>query len=364
VIRWLLTLLPVVGLMFVARPAARADCVLAPADLVAWWPGQGDASDLVGTNHGTVFGATFAAGQVGQAFSFDANDGISVTDAANLRPVTNLTIEGWIKTPGISEAAFVGFIAARSGNGFTGYEFLVSTPSQGGRLRFLLNGGGGGASLDGTNSVTDDLFHHVAATYDGVTMRVYRDGVCEAELPMTLPINYTAGDPLWIGRRQYAPIPGHFPGLIDELSLYNRALTAGEILAIYTAGSAGKCLRRVEWFKIAGGGGESTNATHRLRGTVGQHDAGGPLTNGPHSLVGGFWALPLLVQTPGAPTLYISNAASGFATIWWTPSTPGFTLQSTDSLSPTHWVNAPSGTNNPVTVPAPLPAQFYRLFKP
>ena len=120
----------------------------------------------------------------------------------------------------------------------------------------------------------------------------------------------------------------------------------------------------INWFKIAGGGGTSTNGQYSLSGTIGQHDAGGPMTNGPYSLVGGFWVLPTLVQTPGAPTLHITNAAPGFATIWWTPPTPGFTLQSTDSLSPTAWTNAPSGPTNPATVPATLPARFYRLFKP
>ena len=120
----------------------------------------------------------------------------------------------------------------------------------------------------------------------------------------------------------------------------------------------------INWSKIAGGGGTSSNGTYVVSGTIGQHDAGGPMTNGPYLLVGGFWALPILVQTPGAPTLHITNAAPGFATIWWTPSTPGFTLQSTDSLSPTNWVNAPSGTNNPATVPATRPARFYRLAKP
>ena len=70
------------------------------------------------------------------------------------------------------------------------------------------------------------------------------------------------------------------------------------------------------------------------------------------------------MQTPGAPTLFITNAAPGFATIWWTPPTPGFTLQSADGLAPTTWANAPSGTNNPATVPATLPARLYRLSKP
>jgi len=70
------------------------------------------------------------------------------------------------------------------------------------------------------------------------------------------------------------------------------------------------------------------------------------------------------VQTPGAPLLSISlNPQLSAITLSWTPPTPGFTLQFTDSLSPTNWINAPSGTNNPATVPATLPARFYRLFK-
>ena len=114
---------------------------------------------------------------------------------------------------------------------------------------------------------------------------------------------------------------------------------------------------------IAGGGGTSTNGPYSLSGTIGQPDAG-RMSGGNFSLTGGFWAWPTLVQTPGAPTLHIANAAPGFATIGWTPPTPGFTLQSTDSLAPANWVNAPSGTNNPATIPATLLARFYRLAKP
>ncbi len=120
----------------------------------------------------------------------------------------------------------------------------------------------------------------------------------------------------------------------------------------------------IDRFTVDGGGGTSTNGQYSLSGTIGQHDAGGPMTNGQYSVTCGFWALPTLVQTPGAPTLHITNAAPGFATIWWTPPTSGFTLQSTDSLSPTNWINAPSDTNNPATVPATLPARFYRLRQP
>ena len=88
------------------------------------------------------------------------------------------------------------------------------------------------------------------------------------------------------------------------------------------------------------------------------------MTNGQFSVTGGFWALPTAVQTADAPTLIIAHAGPGLATISWTPSTPGFVLQETFSLSPTNWVTSPSGATNPITVPSSLLTKFYRLFKP
>ena len=120
----------------------------------------------------------------------------------------------------------------------------------------------------------------------------------------------------------------------------------------------------VDWHKVAGGGGTSTGGVYAVSGTIGQPDAGGPLTNGQYSVTGGFWALPFAVQTTNAPTLQIVPAAPGFATVSWTPPTPGFVLQEALSLSATNWSNSASGAANPVTVPATLPARFYRLNKP
>jgi hypothetical protein len=119
----------------------------------------------------------------------------------------------------------------------------------------------------------------------------------------------------------------------------------------------------VNWFKIAGGGGGS-GGIRPLVGTIGQADAGGPLTGARFSVVGGFWALPVAVQVPGAPTLKIVRASPGFATLSWTPNTPGFVLQEASSLSPANWTNSPSAVTNPVTVPAGSPVKFYRLTKP
>jgi len=120
----------------------------------------------------------------------------------------------------------------------------------------------------------------------------------------------------------------------------------------------------IDWFTIDGGGGTSTGGVYSVSGTIGQPDAGGPMTGGNYSLTGGFWALPFAVQTPGAPALSIVRLNATQARISWTPPTPGFVLQETPSLSPTNWVNSPSGSSNPVIVPATLLIKAYRLRKP
>jgi len=123
----------------------------------------------------------------------------------------------------------------------------------------------------------------------------------------------------------------------------------------------------IDWFKVAGGGGISSNSqppaiNYQLSGTIGQPDAGGPMTNGQYSVIGGFWVLPQAIQVAGAPTLAIAPAAAGLATVSWTPATPGFVLQ--ESVKPdAGWTNSATGATNPVTVPTLGPLKFYRLRK-
>ena len=85
----------------------------------------------------------------------------------------------------------------------------------------------------------------------------------------------------------------------------------------------------IDWYKVSGGGGTSTGGVYSVSGTIGQPDAGGPLTSGQYSVTGGFWALPTAIQVTGAPTL-----TTGHATISWSANTPGIVLQETWSLSP------------------------------
>jgi hypothetical protein len=121
----------------------------------------------------------------------------------------------------------------------------------------------------------------------------------------------------------------------------------------------------INWHTIDGGGGTSTGGVYSVSGTIGQPDAGPTMTNGQYAVTGGFWALPSTIQTPRAPTLTIVPASPGFAIVSWTPATgTNWVLQETAGLSPANWTNSPSGSTNPIVVPAALPTKVYRLFKP
>src|ERR1035438_688907 len=62
------------------------NCTPAPSGLISWWPGNGSAFDVAGTNNGTLLGgATYAAGEVGQAFSFDGvNGAVQIPDSPSI----------------------------------------------------------------------------------------------------------------------------------------------------------------------------------------------------------------------------------------------------------------------------------------
>jgi hypothetical protein len=121
----------------------------------------------------------------------------------------------------------------------------------------------------------------------------------------------------------------------------------------------------IDWYKIAGGGGTSSNGQYTLSGTIGQHDAGGPLTGGNYSLTGGFWSLISVVQTIGSPTLTVTHSGNNVIVSWPSPSS-GFTLQQNSNLSTTNWAASgftisDDGTNKSITLPGPTGNLFFRL---
>ena len=138
-------------------------------------------------------------------------------------------------------------------------------------------------------------------------------------------------------------------------------------LIIWTLNVSAQPNYSIDWYKISGGGGTSGGGTYSLSGTIGQHDAGGPMTGGNYSLTGGFWSLVAVVQTPGLPNLVIWYVGPNSVVVSW-PNTGAYTLQTNNNLAAPSWagyggtINTANGTNS-VTITPPRGNLFFRLAK-
>jgi hypothetical protein len=168
-------------------------------------------------------GAAFVSGQVGSAFSFDgADDVVSIPDTPNLNfaSTSSFTIELWAFRT--SAATVMHLAGKREGCGGPPFYQMAIGPGAFPSEDFPL-----------------DVWTHAAVTYDGSTglQQQYINGVVVASGDASAFIGPNTA-PFLIGNSGAC---SPFAGLIDEVSLYNRALSAEEIQAIFGAGSAGKC---------------------------------------------------------------------------------------------------------------------------
>ncbi|MFQ5976260.1 MAG: LamG domain-containing protein [Candidatus Hydrothermarchaeales archaeon] len=214
-------------------------------------------------------GATFAPGKVGQAFSFDGiDDHIIVANSPSLDfGASSYTIDFWMNSAfsSVNQVSLSKSIGPFNAGGI-GWEIRFVEP-------LIEDGPSVGvefARADGTphpaflppgerlrrrfSTFMPNEWHHVAVTYDFPrrTGKLYLDGllvdsgqfIVFEDFQVNPPVStgvpsdaYSDIFDLFIGRGT----GGFFDGLIDEVEIYNRALDASEIQAIFNAGSAGKC---------------------------------------------------------------------------------------------------------------------------
>jgi hypothetical protein len=233
------------SLLFSGTLMAQTNCTPPPPGLVSWWPGNGNANDLLGGNDGTPSSmVSYGPGKVGLAFVLPGDAGITVGTATNLE-LQNFTIEAWIQLgqPGQTSNPDYYGVGYIFGFGAGGYGFGIS--DDGSLVLSQIGTGPMDTSVDATNiAITDTNFHHIAVTKEADTVVFYVDG-----FPFSVPsfdpqfyFTTTAAigmpGPVAVGA---SPEWYAFWGTIDELSIYARSLAATEVQAIYAAGAFGKC---------------------------------------------------------------------------------------------------------------------------
>ena len=198
-----------------------------PTGLVAAYgfeEGSGGATaDASGNgNNGTIAGATWSSqGRTGSALSFDGvNDLVTIPDSASL-DVTRITMMAWVRPTVLS-----GWRTALMKEATGGLAYVLYAHDNAPKPAGYLSIGNGDRLIDGTSALPLNTWSHLAVTYDGASMRIYVNGVLVRSRARTGNIATTA-QPLRIGGNT---VWGeYFGGLIDDVRLYNRALTLAEI---------------------------------------------------------------------------------------------------------------------------------------
>jgi chitodextrinase len=173
-------------------------------------------------NTGTISGATRVPGKFGSALEFDGKTSlVTVPDSNSLDLTTGMTLEAWVKPDLVG--SWETLLFKEQPNNLA-YGLYGSTNT--GVPNAQVFSAGNATQVNGPAALPINAWSHVAATYDGANLRIFVDGVQVSSTPLTGPITTSAGvlhmgsNSVWNER---------FAGLMDEVRIYDRALTASQI---------------------------------------------------------------------------------------------------------------------------------------
>jgi hypothetical protein len=173
---------------------------------------------------GTVSGATWvAAGKYGRALSFDGDkDQVTIADNTRLDLTTGMTLEAWVQPTTTSGWRTV--MAKEQGDGMVYGLFGSSDTGKAAADVFTTSG----FNTRATTALSTSTWTHVAATFNGSTLTIYINGVASSSRSVSGPLKTSTGV-LRLGGT--SALGQWFKGRIDEVRIYNKALTAAQILS-------------------------------------------------------------------------------------------------------------------------------------
>jgi chitodextrinase len=296
----------------------------APTGLVAAYSfdeGSGTTvADASGNgNDGTISGATWtAAGKYDEALSFNGTSSrVSIPNTPSLQLTTGMTLEAWVN-PSTITSAWRDVIYKGKDN-----YFLEATSSRSGRPVAGAIMSGVSVTTTGVSALATNTFTHLAATYNGSAIRLFVNGTQVSSTPATGSI-LTSGSPLQIGSD--SNFGQYFAGTIDEVRVYNTALTQAQIQTDMTTpiGSGGVSLSispkavaltftRTQQFTTQGANGAVTwSVDGVLGGTSGSGTISSQGLYTPPSSVGTHTVTATTSSQSANATVYITNVAGVF----------------------------------------------------
>ncbi|MBT3636085.1 MAG: SUMF1/EgtB/PvdO family nonheme iron enzyme, partial [Opitutae bacterium] len=202
--------------------------------LVGHYLFDGNASDVSGNgNHGTISGAVPGAdrnGATGKALVFDGNDHVMVNHAPSLTPSNGkLSISLWVHSTDFARSSWEEFLM----KGHVDYrEYLLRPVIGTGQASFVVYGQNNQHWLTSSSILENNKWNHLTVTSDGSMLRMYLNGTFDANMSSPGITFKQNTRPLAFGKLGQTNME-YFNGSIDEVRIYDRALPAPEVAALY-----------------------------------------------------------------------------------------------------------------------------------
>lgn len=240
-------------LTLVTNPShvAAQSCTSPPPNMVGWWPADGNATDIAGPNNGKLMnGATFATGYAGKAFTLNGSQYIDVKKAKPLNvSAGDFTVGAWVyfNAVGGLDQSIVDKMDDNLGVNSNGWRFIYQGWSD--LFWFCLGGGSGvngcvlgdSTTVASTTNVAAGNWYFVTGVKASSQISMYVNGNLQNTTQLGSFTDTNSTDLLFGAKNSQDMKGAYLNGLVDEVELFNRALTASEIAAIYNAGHSGEC---------------------------------------------------------------------------------------------------------------------------
>src|SRR2546423_8001787 len=248
--RGFLSFLAVLCLIGALPAFAGGSCAPAPSGVIGWWAGDGNAATLIGTNHAALQGTASATNQGinDSCFTFDGtNSFVAISNSILLQP-SNFTIEAWVRFTGLDSSgnsasgdqSVIFTQNSRSGD-FEGFDLGKGRSGGNDFFRFIVSSSAGvSAEIHSATLIATGVWYHIAAVRGSNFTQLYVNGQMERQTNVSFAQDY-GNLPLYFGTTGQSYWDHRFKGNLDEVAIYNRALSPNEIAAIYAAGANGKC---------------------------------------------------------------------------------------------------------------------------
>lgn len=246
--------LVIISLSLIATAAstmAKVPNYVSTEGLIGWWAFNGNANDASQhSNNGTAIGATLNRDRFGnpdRSYFFNGSDGfIRIASSESLQPRDALSISLWCNIDATMTGTFVSLVGKHLNQfpSYASYQIINGNNglNQTGNLGFTFKTDNA-YQYSGDRGINFlDQWVHVVGTYDGNSMRLYENGLLVSNVPVTGEIQYSPSD-IEFGRSLNGngmPVSGwYFKGHIDDIGMWNRALSEKEVSDLYNAVESG-----------------------------------------------------------------------------------------------------------------------------